>query len=214
MPFDDSSIVQRFQGAVESLALLGTIQERLDNAFSQLRPLRFENFPPEVRDKYKGIHEGLARGTQAHELSDEDAVKVARVIVEVSHELTALWEETMATWEAQSSLSPTGETPSAESPRGPEMQQEAETKTQERKCRVFLHTRNHGTDKMTNEEYDFARIPIIGELVALASVSPCWYKVQLVVHTPFERGLDAEVYAVAVDPKAAQKQAMPDFPSS
>jgi len=64
--------------------------------------------------------------------------------------------------------------------------------------KVFLHTRDMGKFNWVNEIREFARIPIEGEYLALNSNSG-WYKVQLVVHTPFECDCNAEVYAVKVD---------------
>src|SRR5262245_45492811 len=101
MTFDDWSMVERFRLAVESLAGLGTIQERLRNAFFQLLPLRLEDFPPEVADKYSPIHEGLLRGAEADGLSDEKGAKVTEIIVEISHRLTALYEESQAKFQTQ-----------------------------------------------------------------------------------------------------------------
>ncbi|APR13468.1 conserved hypothetical protein [Xanthomonas citri pv. citri] len=48
-----------------------------------------------------------------------------------------------------------------------------------------------------NEEREFGRIPMIGEYVAMSE--DAWFKVELVVHTPFACEFDAEVYAVGVD---------------
>ena len=209
MSFDDWSMVERFRLAVDSLAGLGIIQERLRNAFSQLLPLRFEDFPPEVAEKYSPIHEALLRGTEAAELSDQKAVKVAEIIVEISHRLTALYEQSQAKFQTQVSRSIA---PPQESAGEPKERLTAEApKTDQGKCKVFLHTRHHGKSSWTNETYDFARLPTVGEYLATAETSD-WYKVQLVVHCPFPCDCDAEVYAVAVDPLDTRKRAMPDFP--
>lgn len=70
---------------------------------------------------------------------------------------------------------------------------------EENRALVFLHTYEtpdaYSTEP-TNEERLFARIPAVGEYVA-TSVESDWYRVYLVVHTPFEDSqFDAEVYAV------------------
>ncbi|OCG81956.1 hypothetical protein LMG667_20185, partial [Xanthomonas euvesicatoria] len=64
--------------------------------------------------------------------------------------------------------------------------------------KVFLHTRSPEHRDWLNEKREFARIPVVGEHVAISSDGP-WFKVELVVHTPFPCEFDAEVYAVAVD---------------
>lgn len=65
--------------------------------------------------------------------------------------------------------------------------------------KVFLHTRSPGQRDWTNETYNFARVPVKGEYVAVKSPDDEWYLVELVVHTPFTNAeFDAEVYAVAV----------------
>jgi hypothetical protein len=101
MAFDDSSMVQRFQNAVEALAGVGAFQERLEAAFRQLIPLRFEAFPAEAAGRFRPIHEALERGLLASEVTDEQAPEIAKVIVDVSHLLAALYAETMATQETQ-----------------------------------------------------------------------------------------------------------------
>lgn len=61
---------------------------------------------------------------------------------------------------------------------------------------VFLHAYDTPEGHHTNEELSFARIPLVGEYVALSPESE-WYRVYLVLHTPFEDSqFDAEVYAV------------------
>jgi len=82
------------------------------------------------------------------------------------------------------------------------------------KMKVFLFAYNPKKNKELNkeaesvgiptiEEYEshhleFARIPTIGEHIALTSHDPRFFKVVLVVHTPFEDSeCDAEVYAIA-----------------
>lgn len=64
--------------------------------------------------------------------------------------------------------------------------------------KVYLHTRDAENFDWNNENREFARIPVEGECLALSSSSD-WYKVQLVVHTPFNCPYYAEVYAVKVD---------------
>lgn len=65
-------------------------------------------------------------------------------------------------------------------------------------AKVFLHTKNSEEIDGVNEDREFARIPVEGEYLALSSLSD-WYKVRLVVHTPFKCPYNAEVYAVKVD---------------
>ncbi|GAS82404.1 hypothetical protein [Paenibacillus amylolyticus] len=64
--------------------------------------------------------------------------------------------------------------------------------------KVFVHTHTAHDSDWKNDYHDFSRVPIEGEVFALSSDSP-WYQVELVVHTPFEKDLAAEVYAVEVD---------------
>ncbi|MBV6690339.1 hypothetical protein KV692_21430 [Xanthomonas euvesicatoria pv. physalidis] len=63
--------------------------------------------------------------------------------------------------------------------------------------KVFMHTRSPQRRDWLNEEREFGRIPMIGEYVAMSE--DAWFKVELVVHTPFACEFDAEVYAVGVD---------------
>jgi hypothetical protein len=64
--------------------------------------------------------------------------------------------------------------------------------------KVFLHMHDKGQVNWVNNYNEFDRIPVEGEYFALSSVSE-WYEVELIVHTPFEEELHAEVYAVKVD---------------
>jgi hypothetical protein len=73
--------------------------------------------------------------------------------------------------------------------------------------KVFLHTRSPQQRDWLNEPREFARIPVLGEYVAISGDSP-WFKVELVVHTPFPCEFDAEVYAVAADHLAVLKAAL------
>src|SRR5262249_41214605 len=152
MSFDDLSMVERFNLAVQSLAGLGTIQERFEGAIFQLLPLRFEDFPSEVAEKFRPVHEGLSRGARGGDLSAEQASKIAKLIVEISHRLTALYEESMAKREIQPFASSEGEGAPPEAavePGGPQPQDRA--RAVEPRCKVFLHTRNPTGDKWTNE---------------------------------------------------------------
>lgn len=74
---------------------------------------------------------------------------------------------------------------------------------------VFLHTRSKGNFNWVNEIREFARIPIVGEYLAMDVSSP-WHQVQLVVHTPFECDCEAEVYAVEVDHNEVKRQTLKD----
>ena len=75
--------------------------------------------------------------------------------------------------------------------------------------KVFLHTRHTRKSDWNNESREFGRLPVVGEIVALDWNSP-WYKVQLVIHCPFEAQYQAEVFAVEVDHAEAQRQAFGD----
>ncbi len=90
MAFDDLSMVERFKHAVEELVKLGTIQDRFDAAIFHLEPLRFEDFPEEITELYKPIHEAIESGVEPGEIYEQKAVQAALRIVEISHRLTAL----------------------------------------------------------------------------------------------------------------------------
>jgi len=64
--------------------------------------------------------------------------------------------------------------------------------------KVFLHIHDPHQANWINQMYEFARIPIEGEHLTVSTDS-AWYRVELVVHTPFSDDMDAEVYAVKVD---------------
>jgi len=66
--------------------------------------------------------------------------------------------------------------------------------------KVILHilTKEAANWVPADVNLDFARIPVEGEYLTVASGSPM-YLVKLVVHTPFERESKAEVWAVEVD---------------
>jgi hypothetical protein len=61
--------------------------------------------------------------------------------------------------------------------------------------RVFLHTRDPEEKEGVNDFREFARIPVVGDYVALPD-DRRYFKVVLVVHTPFPCDCEAEVYAV------------------
>lgn len=61
--------------------------------------------------------------------------------------------------------------------------------------KVFLHHKDD-KDQWVNEERHFARLPCVGEYVALHTTSPL-YRVYAVVHCPFDAGFEAEVYLQA-----------------
>ena len=73
--------------------------------------------------------------------------------------------------------------------------------------KVFLHTRGPKQYPWQNDLRDFARIPAVGEYLALDKTSD-WYRVILVVHTAFRSDCVAEVYAEKVDPNEVKKQAL------
>jgi hypothetical protein len=72
--------------------------------------------------------------------------------------------------------------------------------------KVFLQTRSEGSFEWNKEFREFVQIPFVGEYLALSTES-AWYKVELVVHTPFPCDYDAEVYAVEVDYSEITKEA-------
>ena len=64
---------------------------------------------------------------------------------------------------------------------------------------VFVHTQTApGKSDWINQDRHFLRLPAVGEYIALSAESP-WYRVDLVVHCPFEADYAAEVYATEVD---------------
>jgi len=66
--------------------------------------------------------------------------------------------------------------------------------------KLFLHilSKERPSWEPADESLDFGRIPAVGEYLATESSSPI-YLVKLVVHTPFEREIKAEVWAVEID---------------
>lgn len=74
--------------------------------------------------------------------------------------------------------------------------------------KVFLHTRSQA-NRWKNESRPFERLPVVGEYVTLEATSP-WYRVQLVIHCPFEAEYQAEVYAVEIDHSEAKSRAFGD----
>ena len=78
--------------------------------------------------------------------------------------------------------------------------------------RVFLHTRSFGGCDWLNQFKDFDQIPALDEYIGLSMTDPNIYKVQMVVHTPFDEAeCVAEVYAVAVNDLEAKNQSFPDM---
>jgi hypothetical protein len=64
--------------------------------------------------------------------------------------------------------------------------------------KVFLHIRAAKDAQWVNSSREFLRLPVVGEHLATETDSP-WYRVDLVVHCPFEADYAAEVYATQVD---------------
>ena len=62
-------------------------------------------------------------------------------------------------------------------------------------AKVSLRSKKQVDSNWNSECREFTRIPEVGEYVTLSSQSP-WYKVLLVVHTPYKSGYDAEMYVV------------------
>lgn len=64
---------------------------------------------------------------------------------------------------------------------------------------VFVHTQTEsGKGNWVNQSLEFLRLPIVGEYIALSMESQ-WYRVDLVVHCPFDCEYVAELYATKVD---------------
>lgn len=70
---------------------------------------------------------------------------------------------------------------------------------------VFLHLHNEGEADRLNKYSDFVRIPVEGEYFAIEHDGE-WYKVELVVHTPFSSEMCAEIYAVKVNHQKEMKK--------
>ena len=63
---------------------------------------------------------------------------------------------------------------------------------------VFVHLHDEGEANFRNMLFDFGRVPVEGECLTVDFDSD-WYKVEIVVHTPYSSEMCAEVYAVKVD---------------
>jgi len=72
---------------------------------------------------------------------------------------------------------------------------------------VLVRMRSQGKYDWRNEVHDLARLPMVGEYLALGPDSP-WYLVQIVVHTPYPHTSEAEVYAVQVSADTVKHQAL------
>ncbi len=66
---------------------------------------------------------------------------------------------------------------------------------------VFLHWIDTPDGEWQNEHREFSSVPTIGEHVAL-NTSSAYYRVTLIVHTPFPCDCDAEVYTIRDDTQA------------
>ncbi|MEG4589716.1 hypothetical protein QUA54_31545 [Microcoleus sp. MOSTC5] len=74
------------------------------------------------------------------------------------------------------------------------------------KVYVYTHDFEEG-GKENPKKIHFARIPVIGECIVLSN-NPNWYKVVLVLHTPYMAAdADAEVWCVKITGSAARKAA-------
>lgn len=62
---------------------------------------------------------------------------------------------------------------------------------------VLIHLHNKGSIDWINKKFYFDRIPVEGEYITVDFESD-WYKIEMVVHTPFSDEMAAEVYAVKV----------------
>ncbi|MER1958813.1 MAG: hypothetical protein ABS942_15625 [Solibacillus sp.] len=71
--------------------------------------------------------------------------------------------------------------------------------------KVFVHLHNEGEVNWINEYYHFDRIPSEGEYLA-TEFNGDWYKVALVVHTPFTEEMSADIYAVKVNHSEEMKK--------
>lgn len=76
---------------------------------------------------------------------------------------------------------------------------------------ALLHYRSSGKYDWKKELRDFARLPMVGELITLGEDAP-WYQVQLVLHMPCEAGAQAEIFAVGVDKDETRRQAFRSTP--
>lgn len=63
---------------------------------------------------------------------------------------------------------------------------------------IFLHFHNKGSKDWINKKINFDRIPVEGEYLTIEHDGE-WYKVEMVVHTPFSEEMSAEIYAVKVN---------------
>lgn len=70
---------------------------------------------------------------------------------------------------------------------------------------VFVHLHNEGESIWINQNHDFERIPVENEYITIDCDSE-WYKVELVVHTPFCDEMSAEIFAVRVDHNKEMKK--------
>ncbi len=64
--------------------------------------------------------------------------------------------------------------------------------------KVFVHLIIEGEANWINEYYHFDRIPSEGEYLA-TKANGDWYKVKLVLHSPFAKEMNADIYAVKVN---------------
>lgn len=70
---------------------------------------------------------------------------------------------------------------------------------------VFVHLHNEGETEWNNQYHSFERIPVENEYITVDYDSE-WYKVELVVHTPFSDEMSAEIFAVQVDHNEEMKK--------
>ncbi|EST12191.1 hypothetical protein [Sporolactobacillus laevolacticus] len=70
---------------------------------------------------------------------------------------------------------------------------------------VLFHLHSKEKHDWANQYYQFERIPVEGEYVCLSSEGD-WYRVELVVHTPFSNQMCSEIYAVQIDRNEIMKE--------
>ncbi|OME07875.1 hypothetical protein BSK64_06365 [Paenibacillus odorifer] len=64
--------------------------------------------------------------------------------------------------------------------------------------KVFVHVHDAGDIEFENDYHSFSRIPVENEYFTLSHDGD-WYRVELIIHTPFDEEIEAEIYGVKVD---------------
>ena len=74
--------------------------------------------------------------------------------------------------------------------------------------KVLVHTRHEGQVEWHSRLQSFVRLPVVGEFIAEQTGSD-WYRVGVVVHTPYTEEYDAELYALKTDERSEMGKAFP-----